>query len=320
MITRKNKPKGHWQKKENIFDEAKKYRSRHEFVKKASGAYYRALEFGILEDVCSHMVPGKNPNGYWSDNPARAIELAKTYKRKSHFQRKASAAYYSIAAHGLEKIAYAHMTGGRNIRPKGLYVYIFIHKKTGMGYFYVGVTDDFHRRKGEHRREDLSDYFNEKIYCFEEYQTKLNLNAEETRKMEAIWLRGKSKSKLSKRCFKQFNLINESKRLSLGGYSIIWTDEKIRSHCIAWGNKNRTEFCKKNKGCYLAAVKLGIWKEVSAGMSIMKYGKHYWTFEKALAEAKKFKTRTEFSKGSKAYQYAIRVGILDEICEHMKRL
>jgi len=42
-----------------------------------------------------------------------------------------------------------------------------------------------------------------------------------------------------------------------------------------------------------------------------------WTKELIVKEAKKYKTRAEFEKGSPAYQAALRMKIMDDVCKHM---
>lgn len=44
----------------------------------------------------------------------------------------------------------------------------------------------------------------------------------------------------------------------------------------------------------------------------------YWTEERIAEEAKKYKTRGAFKKGSSAYQAAKRRGVLNEVCSHME--
>ena len=57
MIERK-RPNGYWTL-ENIRREAKKYKTRTEFMRKVSAAYNRARKEGWLQDVCAHMERNK---------------------------------------------------------------------------------------------------------------------------------------------------------------------------------------------------------------------------------------------------------------------
>ena len=44
-----------------------------------------------------------------------------------------------------------------------------------------------------------------------------------------------------------------------------------------------------------------------------------WNYDLVLIESKKYKTKSEFQKKNKgAYNYALKNGILDEVCSHMK--
>ena len=51
----------------------------------------------------------------------------------------------------------------------------------------------------------------------------------------------------------------------------------------------------------------------------LKSPRGYWTKERVLREASKYKLRSDFQKGSRgAYDRARDMGWLDEVCSHMK--
>jgi len=54
-MSKKTKPKGHWEVKENCKEVALKYKSRNDFKKGERGAYMSCWKNGWLDEVCSHM-------------------------------------------------------------------------------------------------------------------------------------------------------------------------------------------------------------------------------------------------------------------------
>ena len=77
--------------------------------------------------------------------------------------------------------------------------------------------------------------------------------------------------------------------------------------------KSQKEFRKKAKNLYYQARENGWLKKVCAHMD----GRNRWTEEEIRAEALKYSTRTEFLRGSPAYQAAHLKGIVNEVCAHM---
>jgi len=89
--------------------------------------------------------------------------------------------------------------------------------------------------------------------------------------------------------------------------------------------ETRTEFNRKGRRYYEAAWRMGVLDQVCAHMPkhVDMSGENSptfkWTFEKLQAEALKYNTKTEFKKNNLgAYMTALRRGILDKICKHMK--
>ena len=77
--------------KELLLEEAKKYKTRTDFCKNSSGAYYNALRHNCLDEICSHMNYFSYPKGYWTLE--RCKKEAKKYKYKTQFARKSCSAY-----------------------------------------------------------------------------------------------------------------------------------------------------------------------------------------------------------------------------------
>ena len=90
--------------------------------------------------------------------------------------------------------------------------------------------------------------------------------------------------------------------------------------------KTRSSFKTGSGSAYNAAVRLGIFEDVCSHMpKDIKIGKpashSKWTNNKKaiLIESSRFETRKEFSTHSRrAYEAAKKMGVLDEVCSHMK--
>lgn len=94
-----------------------------------------------------------------------------------------------------------------------------------------------------------------------------------------------------------------------------WTKENL----ITFAKRFETKKCFKDNagGAYNAARRLGV---MDAACAHMKDGRapYLWTKRKLIYEAKKYKTKMEFKRGSSgAYQAAIRQGVYNDVTKHM---
>ena len=93
----------------------------------------------------------------------------------------------------------------------------------------------------------------------------------------------------------------------------IWTKDLISE--VTKKYDNYTEFIKKHKSAYDAAVKYGWIKQLTRHMKKRKV----WDYESVKKEALKFKNRDAFRMGCLGgYSYAKKNNILDEITSHME--
>lgn len=96
-----------------------------------------------------------------------------------------------------------------------------------------------------------------------------------------------------------------------------WTKGRCKSMAIKC--KTRGEFQDKHVGAYQAAHRNGWLDELCVHMVSYKKPCGYWTKERCMLEAKKYKTRNSFQKySSGAYNAAWGKKWLDEICSHME--
>jgi predicted GIY-YIG superfamily endonuclease len=84
--------------KEICQEEALKYTSRSEFSINNRGAYSWGLRKGILDEICTHMIPIMKPSGYWTKE--RCYEAALKHKTKIEFIINEKSAYWSAKQNG----------------------------------------------------------------------------------------------------------------------------------------------------------------------------------------------------------------------------
>ena len=122
-----------WTTKEQCRIEALKYKNKSDFHKKSCGAYVSALKNNWLDDICSHMIEIKKPNGYWTYK--RCKEEALKYNTKSEYKIKSKSSYNkSLYCGWLDEIC-LHMKSIGNKYNRCIYAYEFSDN-----YVYVGLT------------------------------------------------------------------------------------------------------------------------------------------------------------------------------------
>ena len=82
-------PNGYWTK-EKCQNEALKYTTKIEFLKKSNNAYQSSIKNKWIDDICLHMIPIKN---YWTKEKCQKEALK--YNTKIEFVKKSKGAYKS---------------------------------------------------------------------------------------------------------------------------------------------------------------------------------------------------------------------------------
>lgn len=99
----------------------------------------------------------------------------------------------------------------------------------------------------------------------------------------------------------------------------IWTKEQCQEEALKF--KSRGEFGKKSPSSYNKSLKNKWLEEICSHMIEVRKPKEYWTKERCQEEALKYKTKSEFYKGSmSAYSKAWENNWLDDICKDMKTI
>ncbi len=136
------KPPGHWKVKENCLKSAQAYSSPSEWEENVPGAYNSARVEGWLEECCEHMIPSRNPSGYWDRQ--RIQEAANQYDYRMDFLDAEPSAYGAAQKLGILQEVCAHMKrskmGFNPDIPGILYYFRIDHPEHGT-YWKIGVTN-----------------------------------------------------------------------------------------------------------------------------------------------------------------------------------
>lgn len=112
-----SKPSGHWNTKENIIEEAKKYTKLKDFQKHSGGAFHAARRLGIIGELTWLEKETRLPHSYWKDKE-RVMEEAKKYTSKIAFQKGNQSAYWAALKYGyLEEMPWLVK---RKVTPRGI--------------------------------------------------------------------------------------------------------------------------------------------------------------------------------------------------------
>ncbi len=301
-------PNGYWTK-ERCAAEAKKFKTRKDFKTKSPRAYGASLESGWMDEICRHMKEIRKPNGYWSKENCH-VE-AKKYETRLEFQKFSHRAYDAAHRYGWMDEICGHMKAQGNLFKRCIYVIEFENKSV-----YVGLTDNFEKRKRQHLENsknhvnrNLRKNFKQKIK-FKYFKKTEYLDKEKAKELE--------EKVLNSYLIRGFKKLNIAKTGGLGGNVIVWNEENSAAEAKKF--KTKVEFRQKSNGAYASALRNGWLNKICSHMIPLQNPRGYWSKDKCLKEAKKFKTRNKFRKNNpNAYQAAHRNGWIDEICRHMKR-
>lgn len=296
------KPYGYWTK-EICKLEAKKYKTKTEFIIGNNSAYIKASKNGWIDEICNHMKP-----------------IGHLFKR---------CVYVYIF---VNNYAYVGLTCNLKKRHRNR----LQQKKqdTVVKLIKKGI---------KYKLEQLTDYINvetaQKLeyYYIEEYRAKYTI----LNKAKAGALGGNAIKWHKKACKKEalkYDTRSEFIKNAHSAYAIAcergWINE-ICEHMILnrkprlyWDKKSckkealkyktKTEFSKESSRAYCVAWENDWLDDICKHMTSTQKPKGYWTYENCKKEALKYSSRCEFEKGTgAAYVTARRNDWLNEICEHM---
>jgi hypothetical protein len=287
--------------KESVWEVALKYETRTEFNEQNTGAYLQAVRKGWIDEVCSHMIIKcgiKKGESKWDFESIKDIALM--YDNRSDFCQGKHKYVAEIARRkGWYDEVCSHMTPNINDSPR--YIYAFIWEEVKL--VYVGLTENYKRRKNEHLNTEscivfktIKEYGSPIFRLITETPVDVNIAGEYEQKWVDNYIE------------LGYNPVNIAKSGSLGSYSRMWDLESIKE--IALTFDNRSDFHRYSGGASSIARKNGWLEEVCSHM-VLRSGQ--WDiFENVQKEAVKYRIRKEFARGCRAAsEGAYRNGWLD---------
>ena len=85
------KPKGYWKKKDNVMNEARKYKTKDEFMKSSPSAFLAAHRYGYIDDMDWLVIRKQNKRGHWNYDNIKNEAIK--YQTKTEFKKKSPYAY-----------------------------------------------------------------------------------------------------------------------------------------------------------------------------------------------------------------------------------
>jgi len=222
------------------------------FRNKWPGAYGRAHKEGFLNEICTHMEVISKPSGYWTKE--LCWEEAKKYKTRSEFKRKSGAAYRAAQKKGWLKIICNHMV--YKCKPSGYWTFERCKKEAKK---YKSRTEFEKKGRGAYSASLKNKWMNEICGHMKDIHKPSGYWTFERCKKEAEQY--KTRGEFVKKNPKAYNASLRNKWMNKicghmkeikkpNGY---WTFERCKKEAKKY--KSRTEFAKKGRGAYDAAVK-----------------------------------------------------------------
>ena len=296
------KPFGYWTN-EKLAEEAKKHKTKKDFMNAENGAYQTACRKGIIHEICAHMVEIQKPHGYWNIKENCATE-AKKYRTRKEFMKSSNGAYAGALKNGwLDEIcSHMHVTGNRFHR--AIYVWEFDDKSA-----YIGLTYDYKTRYQQHLKKGP---VYKKLKGTSGKFKKLNVFYEP---IEAQLQEQKLIEKYRKKGWK---ILNRVKAGALGSVDSMWDLEGCMF--AAYSCDKYEDFHTHFRAAYKSVIRNGWLDEIRKILKPKARPSGYCTSkENCKAEALLFSRRVDFMKGSPgAYKFAMQNKFLDEICSHME--
>lgn len=295
-------PRGYWTK-ERCHDCSLQCRSRSEFAYRFSQAYHHASKNKWLSEITKHLYTHK------SLSYEECREIALRYNSRKLFIKEQEAAYNRILNKKWDKKLLGHLPNIGSYVKRMVYTYTFSDKS-----IYVGLTDDEMGRINEHLVQSES---REKSPVYQ-YRIKTGLtpvyrkfcdyiDAEKAQEIEIALIK----------TFREngYNVLNKRKGGELGGGPIKWTIEAIIEESKKYSILS--SFLKTASGAANAAMKYGIYQEVTAHMTRKIHSKRRWTRNKCAQAAASCLTMKDFkSKYGGAVTASERGNWLSEITNH----
>lgn len=250
------------------------------------------------------MIKSYKPKNYWTIE--KCIKAASLYISKIDFINNNHKAYNAARRHGWLDECTKHMTPLGSKFKRLIYAFEFPDKSA-----YIGLTYNSQKRKYRHMNDNDSQVYkhmnNTKLTPnFIVLTDYININ-------QAIIFEAEF---LEKYKMKGWKILNVSKTGGLGGDHIIWTKEK----CIqdAKNFKRKSDWQKKSGSACNAARKNKWFDECISHMLHIRNEKGFWTKEKCIQEALKYKSKLEWiTTNSYSHSIALKNKWIKDCSKHM---
>lgn len=288
------------------YELALKCESRADMKNQSSAAYNVARENGWIDDYTwfsdGHKLFGEKKTIWTYD---KCLEESKKYKSRSEFCHKCSGGY----ARSLEKGWINDFSWLKNEHVFSdevdcVYGYFFENNVVYIGRTLMRLKKARHQQHLTSNSDAVFKYSKENDVTIPDMTVlEDNLTLEDGSKKEGIWLEYFKN--------KGYKILNRCKTGGLGAIGLgKWSKRKCLEEAKKY--KTRIEFYRNSKKAYVAASKYG-WLNDYTWMGNRRRSNGFWDQDKCFQEAKKYKTRTEFSKkAGAAYKLACMNGWIEE--------
>lgn len=330
-------PKGHWTLK-TLVEDAKKYRTRITWKRANASAYATASVKGLLEKCCDHMERTRNPGGYWTKE--LVISSASAHQTIALWSLAHAGAYDAAKSKGWLGDATKHMVRVFSHGEHTIYS-LLLQYDINFNYqqrfddlrdkaqlpidFYLPDFDlaiEFHGRQhfaiskssmfkkdfvNMQRRDTIKrEYAKAKGMAYLEIETPA-VEAIESAILKMVLEIAATRGDALKLVKRSLTFQEQQILSSLG----VWTKEAVVADALKYS------LLKDWVNCGNAAYKISCTKgwldEVAAHMARSQKPKGYWTKEQVFDDAKKYRSKMDWFRGSQsAWATAQRNGWLEE--------
>lgn len=302
------KPNGYWTK-ERCTTEALLFETKSDFKKSSRSAFGSARKNGWLEEISSHMVPRKKPDGYWTKEVCAKEALR--YKTRGELQKKSSSAYLNISRNGWMDELCGHMNNKKPYETKENCHYQALK---------FGSRSEFKKNCSSAYQSARMNGWLDSV-CG---HMKIHGNWDKKKCIDAS-LKYSTKKAFREECSPAYSYAYNNGFLdeicahmqSVKKPVGYWT--KARCAEAAKKYQIRSEFYSKHVVAFKTAEKNG-WLDTICDHMKQNKPPGYWTKNRCAEEALKYGSRKIFQTSCEsAYTKARRNGWLDEVCAHMER-
>ena len=293
--------------KEKITESALKFKSISEWNKKEPKFYMAASRQKLMKKFSHFRRPLKKAK--YSKN--ECMTVAKKFNTRKEWKKFEPKTYSFAMRYGFLDECCLHMERLGSMSHRCIYfIKIPVEKLV-----YVGLTFNYKKRIVEHL---ISERFKKLINLYGRKSIKTEqateyLSKDMAAKMENYYI------KLLKE--QGWKILNKIKGGGLGGKQNKWTEKTILKNILNYSSYK--EWMKSESGAYAAALDLNIIEKIDKILPRTPGSYKYWTQKRAKAEAKKWKSKTEFRRNAVgAYEALKKFNVFEEATKHMsdKRL